>query len=56
MVKNAKGRIKVKASGGIRNYEQVKRFVDMGCERLGNGFGSTPVICEGAGESQEGDY
>jgi deoxyribose-phosphate aldolase len=34
MVKAADGRIKVKASGGIRNYEQAKRFVDMAAKGL----------------------
>lgn len=56
MVKAAEGRIKVKASGGIRNYEQAKRFVDMGCDRLGNGYGSTPAICDGNGEESKEAY
>ena len=56
MVKTADGRIKVKASGGIRNYEQAKAFVDMGCDRLGNGYSSTPAICDGAPEAKGEAY
>ena len=35
MLDTAKGRIKVKPSGGIRNYETAKMYVDMGVDRLG---------------------
>jgi len=45
MLRAAKGRILVKASGGIRNAEQARIFLDMGVSRIGNGFASTPVIC-----------
>ena len=48
MLKAAGGRILVKASGGIRNAEQARKFLDMGVSRLGNGFSSTPVICNGS--------
>ncbi len=51
MMEAGKGRIKVKASGGIRNLEDANRFLDMGCERLGVGSGTTPVLCGGG----EGD-
>lgn len=47
MLETAKGRIKVKPSGGIRDYERAKMFVDMGVHRLGNGFASCPAICDG---------
>jgi deoxyribose-phosphate aldolase len=51
------GRIKVKASGGIRNAEQAKAFLDMGVQRLGNGFSSTPVICgDDKSVSEESGY
>ena len=30
-----KGRIKIKASGGIRSYEQAKKFIEMGVDRVG---------------------
>lgn len=52
MLDTAKGRVKVKPSGGIRNYETAKMYVDMGADRLGIGFGSCKAICEG-GNSQE---
>lgn len=45
MLDAAGGRIKVKASGGIRNAEQAKMYLDMGVQRIGNGFSSTPAIC-----------
>ena len=47
MLETAQGRIKVKPSGGIRNYETAKMFVDMGVDRLGIGFTSCKTICEG---------
>ena len=47
MLDTAKGRIKVKPSGGIRNYETAKMYVDMGVDRLGIGFTSCKAICEG---------
>lgn len=47
MLDAAQGRIKVKASGGIRNYETAKHYVDMGVERLGIGFGAAKVISDG---------
>jgi len=55
MLETAKGRIKVKASGGIRNYETAKMYVDMGVERLGIGYGSCKVISANEG-SAEGSY
>lgn len=47
MLDAANGRIKVKPSGGIRNFETAKKYVDMGAERLGVGFSSTSAICKG---------
>ncbi len=47
MLDASQGRIKVKPSGGIRNYETAKKFVDMGVHRLGIGFSSAKAICEG---------
>jgi deoxyribose-phosphate aldolase len=52
MVEAAKGRIRVKASGGIRDIETARRYIDMGCERLGVGFSTTPVLISGQGRSQ----
>ena len=45
MLEAAKGRIKVKASGGIRTVEQAQHYIDMGVERLGVGSTTTPVLC-----------
>lgn len=52
MLEAAKGRIRVKASGGIRDIETARRYIDMGCERLGVGFSTTPVLISGQGRSQ----
>jgi deoxyribose-phosphate aldolase len=46
MLEASQGRIKVKPSGGIRNYETAKKYVDMGASRLGVGFSSVPIICQ----------
>ena len=46
MLDTAKDRIKVKASGGIRDRKTAEMFINMGCERLGNGYSSTPDICK----------
>ena len=48
MLETAKGRIKVKPSGGIRNYETAKMYVDMGVDRLGIGYGSCKAIAGGS--------
>jgi deoxyribose-phosphate aldolase len=56
MLAAGKGRIKVKASGGIRTLEDAERFLDMGCERLGVGYGSTPALCAGEQEQADGTY
>ncbi len=48
MLKAGAGRIKVKASGGIRDAVQARVFLDMGVSRIGNGYSSTPAICIGA--------
>lgn len=55
MLEAAGGRIKVKPSGGVRNYETAKQYIEMGCARLGVGYTSTPVICDGQG-SADTDY
>lgn len=53
MLEAADGRIKVKASGGIRDYETAMNYVKMGCERLGVGYSTTPVLVKGQGRSTE---
>jgi len=47
MLEAGKGRIKVKPSGGIRNYETAKAYVEMGVDRLGIGSASCVPICMG---------
>lgn len=47
MLETAKGRIKVKPSGGIRDAARAKMFVEMGVDRLGVNGSSTPAICGG---------
>jgi len=57
MLKTAKGRIKVKPSGGIRDAVRAQMFVEMGADRLGVNGSSTPAICDGqsgTGGSQGG--
>lgn len=51
MLETACGRIKVKPSGGIRDYARARMFLDMGCGRLGVNYTSTPVICAGESEA-----
>jgi len=53
MLQAAGGKILVKPSGGIRNFEIAKQYVDLGVARLGVGFTSTPAICDGEGNSAE---
>ena len=52
MVETANGRIKVKPSGGIRNYETARKYVEMGASRLGVGYSGTPAICNGEESSE----
>ncbi len=47
MLEAANGRIKVKASGGIRDINDAKMFIDMGVSRLGVGYSSVKAICTG---------
>lgn len=56
MLAAAKGQIKVKASGGIRDIEQATAFIEMGCERIGVGFSTTPILCDGKGQSSKSVY
>lgn len=48
MVKTANGRIKVKASGGIRDAQSALKFIEMGAERLGVNSASIAALCDGA--------
>lgn len=56
MIETAAGRIKVKASGGIRDRARADRFVDMGVDRLGVNWSSCIAICNGGAPSGEGIY
>jgi len=44
MLNAAKGRCKVKGSGGIRTREHFLELIDMGIDRMGIGYKSTPVV------------
>lgn len=44
MMDTAKGRIKIKGSGAIRTQEHFFKLIDMGIDRMGVGYNSTPVV------------
>ncbi len=44
MMDTAKGRIKIKGSGAIRTQEHFFKLIDMGIDRMGVGYKSTPVV------------
>ena len=44
MMDAAKGRCKVKGSGGIRDQVHFFKLIDMGIDRMGIGYRSTPVV------------
>lgn len=44
MLELADGKAKVKASGGIRTRERFLELIDMGVDRMGIGYRSTPVV------------
>lgn len=54
MLDAARGRIKVKASGGIRDRKQAQAFIDMGVGRLGVGYTSVEAICNNLETDQQG--
>ena len=56
MLNAVRGNTKVKASGGIRSFEQANRFIEMGCDRLGVGFGTTPVLFGDSVQANRSDY
>lgn len=55
MLQTAAGRIRVKASGGIRDAVAAQRFIDMGVERLGVGWNACAAIC-GKGRTEGSGY
>ncbi|NLX64212.1 MAG: deoxyribose-phosphate aldolase [Clostridiaceae bacterium] len=44
MMDTAKGRCKIKGSGCIRTREHFLKLIDMGIDRMGIGYRSTPVV------------
>ena len=46
MIDAAKGRCKVKGSGGIRDQAAFFKLIDMGVDRMGIGYKSTPIVLE----------
>lgn len=56
MLDIAAGRIKVKAAGGIRDAKTARMYIDMGVERIGVGFGSTPALCDGDAAESDSTY
>lgn len=44
MMDQCKGRIKIKGSGAIRTREHFLELIDMGIDRMGIGYRSTPVV------------
>lgn len=44
MMDTAKGRIKIKGAGGIRTREHFLELIDMGIDRMGIGYRSTPIV------------
>ena len=53
MLDQARGRIKVKPSGGIRDYATAKKYVEMGASRLGIGSNGSAAVVSGEGQSQD---
>jgi deoxyribose-phosphate aldolase len=52
MVKTVGGKMGIKASGGIRTWEQAVSYLEQGATRLG--IGSTPAVLDGG--TVNGDY
>ncbi|GHV41062.1 deoxyribose-phosphate aldolase [Spirochaetia bacterium] len=44
MIEAAKGRCKVKGAGGIRDQARFFELIDMGIDRMGVGYKSTPTV------------
>lgn len=44
MMDQCQGRIKIKGSGGIRTREHFLELIDLGIDRMGIGYKSTPVV------------
>ncbi len=44
MLETAQGRCKVKGAGGIRTQEKFFALIDLGIDRMGVGYSSTPIV------------
>ncbi len=44
MMETARGRCKIKGSGGIRDQRHFFELIDMGIDRMGIGYRSTPLV------------
>ena len=55
MMDTAKGRCQIKGSGGIRTREHFFALIDMGIDRMGIGFKSTPLMLGDDGSNVSGD-
>ncbi len=53
MMDAANREIKVKGSGCIRTREHFLRLIDMGIDRMGIGYRSTPVVLDRTPEKAE---
>lgn len=51
MIDAAKGRIRVKVSGGVLDLETAKKYIGMGAARLGVRYDITPVILDALNQS-----
>ena len=58
MMDVAKGRCKIKGSGGIRTREYFLELIDLGIDRMGIGYKSTPVVLgvDGSTPDKESHY
>lgn len=56
MMDAAQGRCRVKGSGGIRTREHFLQLIDMGIDRMGIGYRSTPLVLGLDGQSGKDAY
>jgi deoxyribose-phosphate aldolase len=62
MMDAAKGRCRIKGAGGIRDQAYFFRLIDMGIDRMGIGYRSTPVVLgvsvkeSGGNSNNKGNY
>jgi len=53
MMDAARGRCKIKGSGGIRDQKHFFTLIDMGIDRMGIGYNSTPVVIGVGGQTRK---